>query len=228
VFSNHKGYVFHDSKGIESGGIEELEILKDFIRRKCGEKSLRNKLHAIWFGPSIFTNTTADNHVLRYCVSMDNRRPGLDLKFYDNICSDPNGASFRTFITILTRHFEVPVIALFTKYDQFLFNVEMDVWDDPEKYPGSVPEEAQKRFQEHYLRPLGNDARYVRLESEFRLIHWCYMLTTCLVEMHMKESHCDGLIEETAAALNEDVVALMFLAVQRGNLELSVKTALSR
>jgi hypothetical protein len=49
VFSNHTGYVFHDSRGIESGGTEELETLKGFIRRKCGEKRLRDKLHAIWF-----------------------------------------------------------------------------------------------------------------------------------------------------------------------------------
>ena len=41
----------------------------------------------------------------------------------------------------------------------------MDIFDDPDKYSGSVSEEAEKRFQEHYLRPLGNDARYVRLES---------------------------------------------------------------
>ena len=44
----------------------------------------------------------------------------------------------------------------------------------------------------------------------------------------MEESRCDDLIEKTAEALNEDVVALMLLAVQRGNLELSVKTALNR
>ena len=49
-----------------------------------------------------------------------------------------------------------------------------------------------------------------------------------LAEMHMKDGCCNGLIEETVAALDEDVVALMLLAVQRGNLELSVKTALSR
>ena len=42
----------------------------------------------------------------------------------------------------------------------------MDVWDDPDQYPGEVCEEAEKRFQEHYLRPLGDKARYVRLESE--------------------------------------------------------------
>jgi hypothetical protein len=49
VFSNHTGYVFHDSRGIESGGTEELETLKEFIRRKCVERRLPNKLHAIWF-----------------------------------------------------------------------------------------------------------------------------------------------------------------------------------
>ncbi len=52
VFSNHKGYVFHDSRGIESGGIEELGILQEFIRRKCGERRLSDRLHAIWFGLS--------------------------------------------------------------------------------------------------------------------------------------------------------------------------------
>ncbi len=39
---------------------------------------------------------------------------------------------------------------------------------------------------------------------------------------------CDNLIEKTAAALNEDIVALMLLAVQRGNVESSVKFALNR
>ena len=52
VFSNHRGYIFHDSRGIESGSTEELEILQQFIRRKCGERGLRDRLHAIWFGLS--------------------------------------------------------------------------------------------------------------------------------------------------------------------------------
>jgi hypothetical protein len=28
----------------------ELRILQDFIKRKCGEKRLRDRLHAIWWG----------------------------------------------------------------------------------------------------------------------------------------------------------------------------------
>ena len=47
-------------------------------------------------------------------------------------------------------------------------------------------------------------------------------------EMHMKDSCCDKLVEETAAALTEDTVALMLLAVQKNNLNLSVKTALNQ
>jgi hypothetical protein len=43
--------------------------------------------------------------------------------------------------------------------------------------------------------------------------------------MHMSGSHCGDLIEKTAAALNDEVVMLMLLVVQRDNVELSVKFA---
>ncbi|KAF8265579.1 hypothetical protein EI94DRAFT_1735398 [Lactarius quietus] len=179
VFSNHMGYVFHDSRGIESGSEEELQILQEFIRRKCRAKLLRSRLHAIW-----------------YCVPMDNQRPQLDLKFCKGICPDQN----------------VPIIVVFTKYDQFLRNVEMHISDYPNEYPNAnVSEVAENIFQEHYLRPLGDNVGYVRLEK-----------------MHNEDTRCTTLIEKTAASLNEDIVSLMLLAVQRGNLEFSVKLALNR
>ena len=43
--------------------------------------------------------------------------------------------------------------------------------------------------------------------------------------MHIPGSHCGDLVEKTAAALNDDAVMLMLLAVQRNNVELSVKSA---
>ena len=49
-----------------------------------------------------------------------------------------------------------------------------------------------------------------------------------LAEMHVKDSSCKSLVEETAAALNENTVVLMLLAVQKHSLELSVTTALKR
>ncbi|KAH9066208.1 hypothetical protein EDB87DRAFT_696152 [Lactarius vividus] len=177
IFSNDDGYVFHDSRGIESGGTDELGILQEFIRRKCGERRLRDRLHAIW-----------------YCVPMDNQRPQLDLKFFKDICPDQN----------------VPVIVVFTKYDQFKRNVQIHL-EDYGNPDDNVSDVIEKQFQEHYLRHLGNDVRFVRLE-----------------QMHRQNMRCDKLIETTAAALDNDVVALMLLAVQRGSLELSVKTALNR
>ncbi len=50
VFSNHKGYIFHDSRGIESGATEELDILRGFVQRKAIASQLKERLHAIWFG----------------------------------------------------------------------------------------------------------------------------------------------------------------------------------
>ncbi|KAH8991805.1 GTP-binding protein [Lactarius hatsudake] len=177
VFSNHRSYVFHDSRGIESGGTEELEILQEFIRRKCQERRLRDRLHAIW-----------------YCVPMDNQRPQLDLKYFKDICPVRN----------------VPVISVFTKYDQFQQNVRIHV-EDFGSPDDDIFDVAEKQFEEHYLLPLGDDVRFVRLEK-----------------MHKQSVGCDKLIETTAAALSDDIVRLMLLAVQRGNLELSVKEALKR
>ena len=68
----------------------------------------------------------------------------------------------------LTYHFEVPVIVLFTKYDQFRRNVEMHMMDFPNEHQGSnLSDVVEKRFRKHYLRPLGNDVKFMRLESGF-------------------------------------------------------------
>ena len=46
----------------------------------------------------------------------------------------------------------------------------MHLLDYPSDYPdSSVPEAAKSQFEEHYLHPLGNDVRYVQLESGFRV-----------------------------------------------------------
>jgi hypothetical protein len=66
------------------------------------------------------------------------------------------------------QYFQVPIVAVFTKYDQFLHNVKMEVLDYPDKYlDRSVSEVANEHFQEHYLCPLGDDVGYVQLQSEF-------------------------------------------------------------
>jgi hypothetical protein len=46
-------------------------------------------------------------------------------------------------------------------------------------------------------------------------------------EMNRENMSCNDLVEKTAAELNDNIVTLMLLAVQRGNLELSVTSALN-
>ena len=53
-------------------------------------------------------------------------------------------------------------------------------------------------------------------------------LNFCPVDIHKPNQRCTELIEVTAKALSDDVVALMLKAVQRDNLELSVKQAVER
>ncbi|KAN0141008.1 hypothetical protein V8E53_001452 [Lactarius tabidus] len=177
VFSNHEGYIFHDSCGFEAGSEKELAIVQGFIREMSGKGRLPEKLHAIW-----------------YCVPMDNQRPELDLRFFNNICPDRN----------------VPVIVVFTKYDQFLRNVEMHV-EDYGNPSDNISDEVERQFKEHYLRHLGDGTRFVRLQK-----------------MNKPETRCHSLLEETVGALNEDVVALMLLAVQKRDLDLSISTAVKR
>ena len=51
VFTNHEGYVFHDSCGFECGSQDELKTVQDFVRRKSRVNRLKDRLHAIWFVP---------------------------------------------------------------------------------------------------------------------------------------------------------------------------------
>ncbi|KAJ7015897.1 GTP-binding protein, partial [Mycena alexandri] len=61
-FSNHDGYVFHDSCGLENGSTKELKTLEEFVRKHAEKKTLHEQLHVIW-----------------YCIPMDDHRPGLNV-----------------------------------------------------------------------------------------------------------------------------------------------------
>ncbi len=61
---------------------------------------------------------------------------------------------------------------MFTKYDQFLRNVEIDMEDEDQSI--DLSEEAKKKaakeiFEEHFLDPLGKGVPWVRLRGGFRV-----------------------------------------------------------
>ena len=51
---------------------------------------------------------------------------------------------------------------------------------------------------------------------------------TLCAGMHEAGKHCTELLEVTANALNDNVISAMLLAVQRGNLELSINIAVTK
>lgn len=50
MFASNPTFIFHDSRGFEAGSAEELEIIKNFISTRAAADSLKERLHAIWYG----------------------------------------------------------------------------------------------------------------------------------------------------------------------------------
>jgi len=60
----------------------------------------------------------------------------------------------------------VPIIAVFTKYDQFKLNVEMKLQDEGEdSLPEVIEEKVKELFQAEYLGMISGQPRYITLES---------------------------------------------------------------
>jgi len=66
----------------------------------------------------------------------------------------------------MTWHFQVPVIAVFTKFDQFKRDIKMKLQDegcDPEM---DLNAEVENIFNQHYMAYLNGPPPFIRLESE--------------------------------------------------------------
>jgi hypothetical protein len=68
-----------------------------FVRHRSQEKRLKDRLHAIWFVPFGTYNSKFMKLLFRYCIPMDNERPSLDIRHFDEICPDKNGTSKHNF-----------------------------------------------------------------------------------------------------------------------------------
>jgi hypothetical protein len=125
--------------------------------------------------------------------------------------------------------FKVPVIAVFTKFDQFKREIKFKL-EDGSRDPGiDFNEEVERLFREHYQASLGESPLFVRLESEeFPSCNKIYNPNRLREGMHIAGKRCTDLIEMTANALSGDVVALMLLATQKDSLELSINQAIQR
>ncbi|EIW77671.1 hypothetical protein CONPUDRAFT_61770, partial [Coniophora puteana RWD-64-598 SS2] len=82
-------FIFHDSRGIEAGSVDEFQIIHSFVRERASKSSLSERLHAIWF-----------------CVSMDNTRPLVEAElafFNEDTANVPVVVVFTKYDALLDR-----------------------------------------------------------------------------------------------------------------------------
>jgi len=48
IFKSNRNFIFHDSRGFESGSVDEMEIVRVFITKHAQSTELRKQLHVIW------------------------------------------------------------------------------------------------------------------------------------------------------------------------------------
>ncbi|KAJ7866348.1 hypothetical protein B0H13DRAFT_1725177 [Mycena leptocephala] len=182
IFKSNPGFIFHDSRGFESGALEETEKAKNFIKTRAAGSSLAEQLHAIW-----------------YCLPMaDTTRPFLktDEDSFVDQCIFP-----------------VPVIAIFTKCDGLFTEVRgthlaggMDPNELNTKCINKVEEILATRFKVLQQRRFA-PAAHVNTQGEG--------------PSNEGYDECvKKLVQVTAGTLTNEALQLLFVSVQRNNLDL--------
>jgi len=48
IFQSNQGFIFHDSRGFETGSVNELNLMKDFVADRAATMKLGKRIHVIW------------------------------------------------------------------------------------------------------------------------------------------------------------------------------------
>ncbi|KAK7026314.1 GTP-binding protein [Favolaschia claudopus] len=202
IFKSNPQFIFHDSRGFESGSVEEIDGVKSFITRRAEEVTLADQLHAIW-----------------YCIPTDTARPLLaaDEEFFENDIARKGESRFCSFVrrTRLTKS-KVPLVAIFTKSDGLVteaFNALRASGKSIKDARKLQASRAQDLLETNFLEPLKSKkyppAGYVQLD-----------------DMRKETSGCHELIETTANAIDDKALQLLFVSVQQNNIGLCVTCAI--
>ena len=117
-------------------------------------------------------------------------RPKLDLKHFENICPDESGMSKYDHmkLTLKIGISQVPVIAVFTKYDQFRHGIETGLENQDRDAKAQLHVEIDRVFKQEYLDNLKETPPYICLESEVSVIVGTYAILI-LSQKCMKPAH---------------------------------------
>ncbi|TFK63937.1 hypothetical protein BDN72DRAFT_847128 [Pluteus cervinus] len=190
TFASNPQFLFHDSAGFEAGSEEELKEVQAFIAEHAKANEVADQLHAIW-------PVSTSPLLQMFCFTPDIARPLLELenRFFNE-----------------ERPQNVPLVAIFTKFDDLI----IQVYDDDKS------EDENRQAAEH------------ELETKFKKPLYGYRFPpkahVCTEDLNDDEgSHQDQvkeLMTKTADSLDDLALKLLFVSVQQNNLELCIHSAL--
>ena len=70
IFKSNPEFIFHDSRGFEAGTVDELELVKIFIRDRANSFDLASQLHAIWYRNKTVTSVDMSIYLQLGTVSL--------------------------------------------------------------------------------------------------------------------------------------------------------------
>ncbi|KAI9431702.1 hypothetical protein H4582DRAFT_1858678 [Lactarius indigo] len=190
AFASNPQFIFHDSPGFETGDESQLKKVQSFIEKRARATNVDDQLHAIWsLSPSRSVALPYFSH--RFCFIPNISRFLLDLekRFFDE-----------------QRAGNIPVIAIFTKFDHLISQVyDIDLDDDKNRQVAEslLKDKLRAPLFEYKFPPRAD----VCLEGAF-------------VQVKV-------LIEKTAESLDNLALKTLFVSVQQNNLELCVKYAVN-
>ncbi|KAF8325361.1 hypothetical protein F5887DRAFT_1202439, partial [Amanita rubescens] len=201
-FKSNPQFIFHDSPGFEAGGEQELQDVLSFIQEKAKATEVKDQIHAIWCVILPLCGSATDN-VFRFCFAPDVSRPLLELEqrfFNEQYCG--NGK-----IT-------VPVVAIFTKFDDLITQV-YDRNEEDEKNREIACATLEKKFEKPLKGYKFPPCAYVRFES-------------IQEENGNDQEQVGELIKQTAASIDDLALKMLFVTVQQNNLEVCIEYAVNK
>ncbi|KAF8152418.1 hypothetical protein B0H34DRAFT_800853 [Crassisporium funariophilum] len=199
VFKSNPGFIFHDSPGFEAGGEEELKAVMTFIQMSSKAKNVDNQIHVIWCVSMAFFWCGSGDEAHRFCFNPDVARPLLPLeeKFFNE-----------------GRSWNVPVVAIFMKFDDLIKQVYIRGQDKTENTKKALVT-LEKKFKEPLSRYKFPPRAYVR----FMAIH---------KHNGNHQEQVGELIKQTAASIDNLALKMLFVTVQQNNLEVCIQYAVEK
>ncbi|KIJ35988.1 hypothetical protein M422DRAFT_782383 [Sphaerobolus stellatus SS14] len=163
----NKRLILHDSRGFEPGEVDTVQIAQTFIQRKVNALHIKDRLHAIWL---CFEIPWAGGRLLETGV-----KDFLELKTSGKLGT-------------------IPVIAVFTKYDQLIDRAEFELHRQGIQGTSKedIVERAKQELQEICIKPfetsVGDKVPYITVstgEGYEQTVDDLVKLTFSSVEQHV-------------------------------------------